>query len=156
MSAPPEMNSQTFLSASSASRDWSTCAIFTVGPTTILPLSAFSLLLLFLDRVALFLLLQPRRVIALPGNAVAAVELENPLGRVVEEVAVVRHRDHGAGKPPQKLLEPLDAFRIEVVGGLIEQQDIGLGEQQPAQRDAALLAAAERRDHGSQRPQAQP
>src|SRR6266849_9260221 len=41
MSAPPEMNSQTFLSASSASRDWSTCAIFTVGPITILPLSAF-------------------------------------------------------------------------------------------------------------------
>src|SRR6059036_1598374 len=40
---PAEVNSQTVLSASSASRDWSTWAIFTVGPMTILPLSAFSL-----------------------------------------------------------------------------------------------------------------
>ncbi len=56
----------------------------------------------------------------------------------------MRHRDHGAGKPPQKLLEPLDAFCVEVIGGLIEQQDIGLGEQQPAQRNPAFLAAGER------------
>src|SRR6202012_2148676 len=42
----------------------------------------------------LVFLLQPRRIISLPRNATAAIEFENPLGRVVEEVAIMRHRDH--------------------------------------------------------------
>ena len=67
----------------------------------------------------------------------------------------MRHRDHRAGKPPQELLEPLDALCVEVIGGLVEQQDVGLGEQQPAQRDATLLAARERGDLGVPRRQAQ-
>src|SRR4029453_11521751 len=37
----------------------------------------------------LALLREPGRVVALVGNAAAAVELENPAGDVVEEVAVV-------------------------------------------------------------------
>ncbi len=41
----------------------------------------------------------------------------------------------------QVLFQPLDAFGIEVVGRLVEQQDVGLFEQQLGQRDAALLAA---------------
>ena len=43
MSLPPEMSSNTVFSSCSSSRDWSTCAIFTVLPMTILPLSGFSL-----------------------------------------------------------------------------------------------------------------
>src|SRR3954468_14390529 len=38
---------------------------------------------------ARFLLLQPRGVVALVGNAAAAVQLQDPLRRVVQEVAVV-------------------------------------------------------------------
>ena len=49
-----------------------------------------------LDRQARALLLEPRRVVALVRNAVAAVELENPAGDVVEEVAIVRDGDDGA------------------------------------------------------------
>ena len=50
---------------------------------------------------ALLLLLEPGGVVALPRNAVAAVEFEDPLGDVVEEVAVVGHRDHGARDIPR-------------------------------------------------------
>src|SRR5690606_58658 len=39
----------------------------------------------------LFLLLQPLGVVALPRDAAAAVQLEDPLGGVVEEVAVMGH-----------------------------------------------------------------
>jgi hypothetical protein len=35
------------------------------------------------------LLLQPRGIVALVGDAAAAVELEDPAGDVVEEIAVV-------------------------------------------------------------------
>ena len=50
-------------------------------------------LLLLLDRQPRLLLLEPRGVVALEGDAVAAVELEDPAGDVVEEVAVVGDRE---------------------------------------------------------------
>ena len=55
----------------------------------------------------------------------------------------------------QELLQPLDGLGIEVVGGLVEQQHVGLGQQQAAQRDAALLAAGQRCDLRLPRRQAQ-
>src|SRR3546814_4677673 len=39
------------------------------------------------------------------------------------------------------LFQPGDAFRVEMVGRLVEQQDRRLFEQQPGQRDAALFTA---------------
>ena len=102
------------------------------------------LVALLLAGEALLLLLEPRRVVALERDAAAAVELEDPLGDVVEEVAVVGDRDDGAGVLLQEPLEPLDALGVEVVGRLVEQQQVGPAEQQPAQRDAAALAAGQR------------
>ena len=97
---------------------------------------------LLLLREPLLLLLEPARVVALPRDARAAVELEDPARDVVEEVAVVGHRDDGAVVLLQVPLEPRDRLGVEVVGRLVEQQQIGLAEQQAAQRDAAPLAAA--------------
>ena len=85
---------------------------------------------LLLLREPLVLLLEPARVVALPRNAVAAVELEDPARDVVEEVAVVGDRDDGAVVLVQVALEPRDRLGVEVVGGLVEQQQVGLREQQ--------------------------
>jgi len=101
---------------------------------------------LLLDFEALFLLVQPVGVVALPRDAGAAVEFEDPFGGVVEEVAVVGDGDHGARKALQEMFEPLDRLGVEVVGGLVEQQHVGLAQQQPAQRDAALFAARQHPD----------
>ena len=46
-----------------------------------------------------------------------------------------------AGEFLQELLEPIHAFRVQVVGRFVEQQHVGLRQQQAAQRDAAFLAA---------------
>ena len=43
----------------------------------------------------------------------------------------------------EEVLEPGDALGVEVVGRLVEQQDVGLRQQQARQRHAALLAARE-------------
>ncbi len=51
------------------------------------------------------------------------VELEDPLGHVVEEVPVVRHGDDRALVARQVLLEPLHALGVEMVRRLVEQQD---------------------------------
>ena len=73
-----------------------------------------------------------------------AVELENPAGDVVEKVAIVRDRDHGAREILEEALEPRDRFGVQVVRRLVEQQHVGVGQQQPAERHAAALAARER------------
>ena len=39
--------------------------------------------------------------------------------------------------------QPGDRLGVEVVGRLVQQQDVGLGQQQPAERHAAPLAAGE-------------
>ena len=54
----------------------------------------------------------------------AAVELQDPLRDVVEEVSVMGDRDDGARLGSQVLFEPLHAFDIEVVGRLVQQQQI--------------------------------
>jgi hypothetical protein len=51
--------------------------------------------------------------------------------------------DHRSRKLLQMLLQPGDTFGIEVVGGLVEQQEIGLFEQYTTERDSALLTAAQ-------------
>ena len=100
------------------------------------------------------LLLEPARVVALVGDAAAAVELEDPAGDVVEEVPVVRDRDDGALVVGEEALEPEHRFGVEVVRRLVEQQQVGRREEQPAERDAPALAAGERRT--SRSPSGQP
>ena len=90
---------------------------------------------------AIAFLLEPRTVIAFPRDAMAAVELKYPLSGIVEEVAIMRDAHNRAREAQQELLKPIDGFRIEMVGWLVEQQHVGLGQQQAAQRDAALLTA---------------
>ena len=60
----------------------------------------------------------------------------------------MRHGDDRARVLVQVPLEPGDALGVEMVRRLVEQQQVGLLEQNLAQRDAALLAAGELRDVG--------
>ena len=85
------------------------------------------LVALLLAGKSLLLLLEPRRVVALERDAAAAVQLEDPLGDVVEEVAVVGDGHDGARILLQEALQPLDALGVEVVGRLVEQQQVGVG-----------------------------
>ena len=107
--------------------------------------------LLALDLQARALLLQVGGVVALVGVGAAAVDLGDPLGDVVQEVPVVGDGEDGAGVLGEVLLQPLHALGVEVVGGLVEQQQVRLLQQQLAQRDAAALTTGEDRDVGVRR-----
>jgi hypothetical protein len=89
------------------------------------------------------LLLEPGGVIALVGNAAPAVELEDPAGHMIEEVAIMGDDEDRARIFVQVAFEPGDRLRIEVVGGLVEQQKLGLLQEEPAERDPPPLAARE-------------
>src|SRR5690606_21958286 len=92
------------------------------------------------------LLLKPRRVVPLPGNTVASVQLQDPARDVVEEVAVVRDGDDGPLVALEMLFKPLDRLRVQVVRRLVQQQDIGLLEKQSAEGDTPTLAPGEHTD----------
>ena len=82
-------------------------------------------------------------VVALVGVGVPAVELKDPLGRVFQEVPVVGDGDDGARVVLQVLLQPLDALCVQVVGGLVQQQQVRLGQQELTERHPAALATGQ-------------
>src|SRR5438552_1803992 len=98
-------------------------------------------LLLLLDEEPRALLLEPRAVVALIRDAEPAVQLENPAGDVVEEVAIVGDRDDAPRILGQMALEPGDRLGVEMIGRFVEQQEVGLREQESAERDAAALTS---------------
>ena len=73
----------------------------------------------------------------------AAVELDDAGGHVVDEGAVVRDQQHAATEVAQQAFEPGDGVQVEVVGRLVEQQHVGRGDERARQRDALFQAAGE-------------
>ena len=99
--------------------------------------------LLLLLGEPLLLLLEPGGVVPLPRDASALIQLQDPARHVVEEVAIVGHRHDGALELGEEALEPPHALGVEVVRRLVEQQHVGLLQQEPAERHAAALAAGD-------------
>ena len=58
------------------------------------------------------------------------------------------HGDHRALVVLERPLEPGDRLGVEVVGRLVEEQQVRLGQEQPAEGDPAPLATRERSDVG--------
>ena len=58
----------------------------------------------------------------------------------------MRDGDDGALVGTQVLFQPGDRFGVQVVGGLVQQQDVGFGQQQAGQGHAAAFTAGEHLD----------
>ncbi|CAI8755951.1 putative 30S ribosomal protein S5 [Methylococcus capsulatus] len=97
--------------------------------------------------IALLFFLQRRRllrqvvpVITGPGGQLAAVQIDDAGGHPLQEGAVMGDEHDGAGELEQLLLQPDDGFEVEMVGGLVQEQQIRLDDQGAGQRDPALPA----------------
>ena len=62
----------------------------------------------------------------------------------IEEVAIVRDEDDRVGIGAKVLLEPVAGLEVEMIGRLVEQQQVRPSEQQLGERDPHLPAAGER------------
>ena len=83
-----------------------------------------------------------------PGEVggAAGLELERGVGHRFEEPAVVRD-DHAGGVERGELaLEPLEAGDVQVVGGLVEEDEVGIAGQGARERRAGDLTAREGRE----------
>src|SRR2546430_2570315 len=92
--------------------------------------------LLLLVGEALALLLEPRAAVALGRDGRARVELPDPAGYVVQEVAVMGDRHHAAGVLVEVTLEPSDRVGVDVVRRLVEEPQSWLRKKEPAYRHA--------------------
>ena len=82
---------------------------------------------------------------ALDAPRAAAVEPDGGAGQVGEEAAVMAD-DHQRGAARVEIaLQPLDGGEIEMVGRLIEQQNVGRRRQHISQRHAPRLATGQMR-----------
>ena len=105
-----------------------------------------------------FLGLAPLIVAEAPWVAAeaAAIELDDAGRDMVQEHPVMGDHDHGAAKVADQALEPQDAVDVQVIGRLVQQQQIRLAHQRAGQRDALHAAAGQAADrHVSGEPQLQ-
>ena len=61
----------------------------------------------------------------------------------VHEGAVVADDENGAVVVGDKAAQPLDALEVQVVGGLVQQQQVGVAQEELCQRNTHLPAAGE-------------
>ena len=99
-----------------------------------------------------FLLLQlavpPRLEVleaAIEMTGAAAIEPDGLAGEVLQETAVMADQDEGRAQASELFLEPDDGRQIEMVGRLVQQQNIGLRGQGPHRGGPPPLPAREPR-----------
>ena len=100
------------------------------------------LLLLLVQRALLLV----EFVVARIGRQRAAVDLHDLGDDAVHELAVVRGHQQRALVAFEELLEPDQAFEVEMVARLVEQHGVGAHEQDAGERHAHLPAARQRAD----------
>ena len=71
----------------------------------------------------------------------AAVEPDRGPRQVLQEAPVMADQHEGRAQARQFAFEPFDRRQVEMVGRLVEQQDVGLRRQRAGERRAAALAA---------------
>ena len=84
--------------------------------------------------------LEPVVVAGIKGQ-LAVFQMQNFPGHPVQQVAVVADQQHRARIISQIGFQPKGRLEIEMVGRLVQQQQVGFGEQQRRQRHAHAPAA---------------
>ena len=92
---------------------------------------------------SLLALLEVVGIVAVVGENMVIVKLENASADAVEEITVVRDHEERGRRAAEILLEPLNNLDIEVVSGLVENKKVGLGKQKVGNSDTLSLSSGE-------------
>ena len=88
-------------------------------------------------------LLEVAAVVAGVGSHAAVLERGDVVDAGVHEGTVVADDEHGAVVVGDKAAQPLDALEVKVVGGLVQEQQVGVAQEELGQCDTHLPAARE-------------
>ena len=89
------------------------------------------------------LALEVELVVARIAAQATTIELHDASGDAAQETAIVGDEQKRRGKSRQELFQPDDRVDVQMVGRLVEQQEIGFSDQGASHHDAALQAARE-------------
>ena len=98
--------------------------------------------------LALLPFFQVIAVVALVLVKGLVVQFEDGVAHVFQKITIVRDHQNGHFRLGEVALEPLDHVQVQVVGRLVQEQDVGLFNQDACQGNPPPLAAAQR-GHGS-------
>ena len=73
----------------------------------------------------------------------ALLNFHHPPDHLVQKVPVVGDGQNGALEPFQILLQPLGGPQVQMVGGLVQKEDVGVLQNEPGQVDPGLLPAGQ-------------
>ena len=93
--------------------------------------------------VATFLLHGVEAVIPAVKLRFPVLDLDDPGDGAVQEIPVVGDGDHRAVERANVLLQPLGCVEVQVVGGLVQQQDVRVLQDEAAQVHPGLFPAGE-------------
>ncbi len=99
--------------------------------------------LFLLQRLVAPRLERPETLFDPPGPA--AVEPDGGAREVGEKAPVVADQDQGRAQALELVFQPFDGGQVEVVGGFVEQQDVGLGRQHAGQGGTTKFASRKMR-----------
>jgi hypothetical protein len=80
-------------------------------------------------------------VVAAIAGQLGVVNVERHIGHRVQKFPVVADHDHGACVALQPGFEPDQGVQVQVVGGLVQDQDVGGAHQRPGQLQTHAPAA---------------
>ena len=86
-------------------------------------------------------------MVARIGSEQAPIEFNNARANAVEEGSIVGDEKHGQAQVDQECLEPLNGIKVQVIGGLIEQQQIWPSHQPTGQGHPLLLTPRQHVHH---------
>ena len=120
-------------------------AVVDAADVLLLLLDVLPLRLPGLQLLLVALLPQPPVLLEVAGvrRDALGVQLEDLGHDAVEEIAVVADDQHRLGLLDEVVFQPARGVDVEVVARLVEQHDVGGGQQQLGEHQPALLAAAE-------------
>ena len=75
------------------------------------------------------------------GSFNLPVDLDHPRGELAHKGAVVGHKEQRLHLPQEVLFEPLDRGDVEVVGRLVQQQEVGIRQHEQRHLQSAALPA---------------
>ena len=91
------------------------------------------------------LVLAPGRPVLGIGAAIldelGLVQVDDPRDRAVQQMQIVAHDQQAASIGPQEAHQPGFGVGIKVVGGLVEEKQVGFHEENARQLNSAPLAA---------------
>ena len=74
----------------------------------------------------------------------ALVHLHHPRRQTIEKITVVRHKNDRPSIRSKKFFKPTNRLRIQMVGRLVQQQQVRLRHNSPSQRHPTLLPTRKR------------